>query len=113
MNRPNIKTNKWLTAKYIEGSNRDAYRINKNLPESKSKVRGPLSSLPMANAIGVKMQVVYDIDIDIDHPHWMQIDDRIFYFKIDSTFFYIEEPSKILAVYILVRVLFPILIQNT
>ena len=48
----------------------------------------------MANAIGVKMQVVYDIDIDIDHPHWMQIDDRIFYFKIDSTFFYIEEPSK-------------------
>jgi hypothetical protein len=94
MSKQKSNTKGWLRSAPIEGASRNAYRINKNLPESKSKVRGPLSSLPMANAIGVKMQVVYDIDIDIDHPHWMQIDDRIFYFKIDSTFFYIEEPSK-------------------
>ena len=94
MNKPNIKTNKWLTAKYIEGSNRDAYRINKNLPESKSNVRGPLASLPIANAIGVKMEVLYDtIELDIDHPHWIAVDDRLFYFKLDTTFYFVQETS--------------------
>lgn len=63
------------------------YRTNKNLPEPKSKVQGPIRALPLSNALGVRMQVVPN-DTKKSHEYWISIDNKTFYFGMDVSYIY-------------------------
>ena len=70
-------------------------KINRNLPIPKSKITGPLESLPLANALGVRVEIVKQ-----DHhgsPPWIMVDNMRFYFGGgDPTMHFIDTaPSAI------------------
>ena len=61
-----------------EDMSRKDYRQNKNLPKPKNKVIGPVRALPVANALGIQMQVTNNDPSK--HIRWISIDNQKFYF---------------------------------